>query len=75
MFDLRFYVLMTHKNSLSVSSSRFTKNYFKPCMAHVLNVAVQCGLKELGNDKPYLYSEDDDKNIEGLEAISQKSFG
>ena len=43
-------------------------------MAHVLNLAVQCGLKEIGNDESYSYSEDDDKHIEGLEAISQKPF-
>ena len=44
-------------------------------MAYVLNLAVQCGLKELGNDESYSDSEDDDKYIEGLEAISQKPFG
>ena len=60
---------------LKGSSSRFTKNYHTPCMAHVLNLAVQCDLKELGNDKSYSDSEDDDKRIEGLEAISQKPFG
>ena len=41
-------------------------------MAHILNLAVQCSLKEQGNDESYLDSEDDDKHIEGLEAISQK---
>ena len=45
------------------SSSTFTKNHLITCMAHVLNLVVQCGLKELGNDEPYL-------DIEGLEAIS-----
>ena len=60
---------------LKVSSSRFTKNYLTPCMAHVLNLAVQHGLKELGNNESYSDSEDDDKHIEGLEAISQKLFG
>ena len=35
---------------LKGSSSRFTKNYLTPCMAHVLNLAIQRGLKELGND-------------------------
>ena len=43
-------------------------------MAHVLNLAVQRGLKELGNEESYLDSEDDDKHMEGLEAISQKPF-
>ena len=44
-------------------------------MAHVLNLAVQCGLKELGNEESYSYSVDEDKHTEGLEAISQKQFG
>ena len=56
-------------------SSRFTKNYLTPCMAHVLNLAVQRGLKELGNDNSYSDSEDDNKHVEGLEAISQRPFG
>ena len=43
-------------------------------MAHVLNLAVQCCLKELGNDESYSDSEDDDRHIEGLEAISHKPF-
>ena len=59
---------------LKGSSSRFTKNYPTPCMAHVLNLALQRGLKELGNNQSYLDSEDDGKHIEGLEAISQKPF-
>ena len=60
---------------LKGSSSRFTKNYLIPCMAHVLNLSVQRGLKELGNDDSYSNSEDDDKHVEGLEAISQRPFG
>ena len=60
---------------LKGSRSRFTKNYLTPCMAHVLNLAVQRGLKELGNEESYSDSEDDDNDIEGLEAISQKQFG
>ena len=55
--------------------SRFTKKYFTPCVTHVLNLAMQCGLKELGNEESYSDSEDDDKHLEGLEAISQKPFG
>ena len=43
-------------------------------MAHVLNLAIQCGLKNLGNVESYSDSEDDDKHIEGLKAISQKLF-
>ena len=60
---------------LKGSRSRFTKNYLTHCMAHVLNLAVQHGLQELGNEESYSDSEDDDKHIEGLEAISQKQFG
>ena len=60
---------------LKVSRSMFTKNYLKPCMTHVLNLAVQRGLKELGNEESYSDSEDDNKHIEGLEGISQKQFG
>ena len=59
---------------LKGSSSRFTKNYLTPYMTHVLNLAIQCGLKERGNGDSYLDGEDDDKNLEGLEAISQKPF-
>ena len=43
-------------------------------MAHVLDLAVQRGLKEFGNEELYSNSEDDDKHIEGLEPISQKPF-
>ena len=60
---------------LKGSSSRFAKNYLTPCMAHVLNLAVERGLKELVNDESYSDSEDDDRYIEGLEAINQKPFG
>ena len=44
-------------------------------MAHVLNLAMQRRLKELGNEESYSDSEDDDKHIEGLEVISQKKNG
>ena len=43
---------------LKGSRSRFTKNYLTPCMAHVLNLAVQCGFKELGNNESYSDSEE-----------------
>ena len=54
---------------LKGSRSRFTKNYLTSCMTHVLNLVVQHGLKELGNEESYSNSEDDDKHLEGLEAI------
>ena len=60
---------------LKGSRSRFTKNYLTPSMTHVLNLAMQRGLKELGDEESYSDSEDDDKHIEGLEAINQKPFG
>ena len=44
-------------------------------MAHVLNLAIQHGLKELGNDNTYLNSEDDEELVEGLESTNQKPFG
>ena len=56
-------------------SSTFTKNYLTPCMAHVLNLVVQRGLKELGNDESYSDSEDNNRHIEGLESIIHKPFG
>ena len=40
-------------------------------MSHVLNLAIQHGLKELVNEWAYLDSEDDEQNKEGLEAISK----
>ena len=60
---------------LKGSSSRFTENYLTPCMTHVLNLAIQRGLKQFDNDESNSDSEDDDKHVEGLEAISQKPFG
>ena len=43
-------------------------------MVHVLNLAMKCDLKELGNDKTYLDSVDYEEHIKGLKAISQKKF-
>ena len=60
---------------LKGSRSRFTKNYLTPCIAHVLNIAIQHGLKELCNDETYSNSEDDEELVEGQEATNQKPFG
>ena len=62
------------KKMLKGSSSWFTKNYLMPCIAHVLNLAIQHGFKEVSNDESYLDSEDDEKHIEGLEAKNPKPF-
>ena len=37
------------KNLLHESELTFTKQLYVPCMAHVLNLDVQGGLKELSN--------------------------
>ena len=50
-----------------------------PCMAHVLNLAVQGGLKELGNSSSTLFcseSEGDEEYEEDeVEVTSQRPFG
>ena len=43
-------------------------------MAHVLNLAIQHGLKELENDETYLDSEDDEEILEGPEATNPIPF-
>ena len=63
------------KKWLKGSSSMFAKIKNMVCMNHVLNLAMQHGLKELGHDESNSNSEDDDKHIEGLDAISKKPFG
>ena len=60
---------------LNENRSMFTKQHLVPCMAHVLNLVIQGGLKELGN--PSLTSEclkcEDDEGLE--EVFSKKAFG
>ena len=64
---------------LNENRSIFTKQHLVPCMAHVLNLVIQGGLKELGN--PSLTSEcsegEDDEGCDKdvLEVSSKKAFG
>ena len=51
------------KKLLKDSRSGFTNNYLTPCMSHILNLAVQHGLKELGNEEIYLDSKDDEEYL------------
>ena len=64
---------------LNENGSVFTKQHHVACMAHVLNLVVQGGLKEIGN--PSLTVEcskgEDDEDCEEdvSEVSSQKTFG
>ena len=64
---------------MNENSLMFTKQHHVPCMAHVLNLVVERGLKELGN--PSLNSEnsegEDDEGCDEdvLEVSSKKAFG
>ena len=64
---------------MNENGSKFTKQHNVSCMAHVLNLVVQGGLKELGNPSltsKYSDGEDDegcDKDV--LEVSSKKVFG
>ena len=64
---------------LRESGSTFTKQFHVPCMAHVLKLAVQGGLKELGNSSSTsLCSEsegDEECEEDEVEVTSQKPFG
>ena len=55
--------MATNLEKLLKGYSSRTKNYLRPCRAHVFNLAVLHSWK------------DDVKHIEGLEAISQRPFG
>ena len=67
------------ENLLRESGSTFTRQFYMPCMAHVLNLAVQGGLKELGNSSlTSLCSESEgyeECKEDDIEVTSQRPFG
>ena len=67
------------ENLLHESGSTFTKQFHVPCMAHVLDLAVQGGLKELGIlSSTSLCSEsegDEEYEKDDIEVTSQRPFG
>ena len=64
---------------LNENGSVFTKQHHVLCMAHVLNLVVHGGLKELGNTSLTLEFLEGEANEECeedvLENFSQKAFG
>ena len=67
------------ENLLCESGSTFTKQFHVPCMAPVLNLAIQGGLKELVNSSSTsLCSEsggDEECEEDEVEVTSQRPFG
>ena len=62
---------------MNENGSMFTKQHHVPCMAHVLDLVVQGGLKELGNPSltlEYSEGEDDEGCDEDVLEVSSKKY-